>query len=292
MAFDMFILVAGTCEDMVHRDRGQWKPQGRGGSGGAKNETELVDETFQPKSVAPMSRSPHSDNESEPVFEDEIVPSNKKDVTATIYNRQFKFSDDDAENISDSNITYSKRASIPSHQAEALTRTRSAISSTWSEPRSGVDLSWFDEISMDTKQNISRQTSYTSEVKVFVDDGATKRRIDSDTDSVEGMIDEMTRAHLQSHRPPRPSEADSEASFNMTPISPLPPDTFDIKSGTYTLTYMSDDNLDAVSTDDNLDAECDIDAAIEPDIEQTVEKREIVGRIKKQQLKATNSLDL
>ena len=301
MAFDMFILVAGTCEDMVHRDRGQWKPQGRGGSGDVKYETELIDEIVEPKSVALVSKSPPSDNESEPVFEDEIVPSNKKDVTATIYNRQFKFSDSDAENISDSNITvrkdkiYSKRAAIPSLQAEALTRTRSAISSTGSEPRSGVDLSWFDEISMDSKQNISRQTSYTSEVKVYVDDGATKRRIDSDTDSVEGMIDEMTRPHLHlevSHRQPRPSEADSEASFSMTPISPLPPDTFDIKSGTYTLTYMSDDNLDAVSTDDNLDAECDIDEAIEPDIEQTVEKREIVGRIEKQEMKATKSLDL
>ena len=154
---------------------------------------------FQPKSVAPVSKSPHSDNESEPVFEDEIVPSYKKDVKGVFYNRQYKFSDSDVENISDSNITvrkdktYSKRAAVPSLQAEALTRTRSAISSTGSEPRSGVDLSWFDEISMDTKQNISRQTSYTSEVKVFVDDGATKCRIDSDTDSVEGMIDEMTR---------------------------------------------------------------------------------------------------
>ena len=68
-------------------------------------------------------------------------------------------------------------------------------------------LSWFDEISMDTKEKNSRQTSNTSEVKVFVDDGATevkvfvddgatKRSIDSDTDSVEGMIDEMTRPHL------------------------------------------------------------------------------------------------
>ena len=44
---------------------------------------------------------------------------------------------------------------------------------------------------------------------------------------------------------------------------------------------MSNDNLDAVSADDNLDAECDIDEAIEHDIEQIVEKREIVGRIKK-----------
>ena len=192
----MFILVAGTCEDMFHRDRGQWKPQG------AKYETELIDEIVEAKSVALVSKSPPSDNESEPVFEDEIVPSNKKDVKAAIYNRQFKFSDSDAENISDSNITvrkdktYSKRTAIPSLQAEALTRTRSVISSTGSEPRSGIDLSWFDEISMDTKQKNSRQTSYTSESKVFVDDGATKRRIDSDTDSVEGMIDEMTRPHL------------------------------------------------------------------------------------------------
>ena len=288
-------MVAGTCEDVDHRDRGQWKSQSRGGSGGASYETEIIDEMFEPKSVACVSKS--TDNDSETVFEEEIVPSKKQDSKAAIYNTQYKISEGNTENISDSNITVRKdktnlkRVAIPSLQAEASNRTRSAISSTGS----GVDLSWFDEYSMDVKQNISRQTSYTSDVKVFVEDETTRGRIDSDTDSVEGMIDKMTRPHLHVEvlqRPTRPSEADSEGSFNMTPISPLPPDTFETRTGTYTLTYMSDDNLDAVSTDDNLDAGSDIEKQIEPNIEETVEKRVIVGRSEKQTLKAKNSLDL
>ena len=300
-AFNMFILVAGTNEDMVYRDRGPWKPRGRGGSGGEKYQNESVDEIFQPKSVALESKSPYSDNESEQVFEDEIVPSAKQDINAEIHNRQYSMSAGNLESTPDTNVIMKKgkfefkRGAIPPLQAEALMRTRSEMSSTGSEPRSGVDLSWFDEISIDSKHNVSRQTSYTSEVKVYVDDGTSKRRLDSDADSVEGMIDEMARPHLHlqvSDGPPRQSEADSDASFSMTPISPLSPDTFDIKTGTYTLTYMSDDNLDAVSTDDNLDTECDIEAATEPDIEDTVEKRDIVGRNQKQKLKAANSLDL
>ena len=295
-------MVAGSCEGV---DRGQRKSQSRGGSGGKDGSDDNGDVYPDNKSkyAGSVSESPHiMFAEAEPVVEEKIYPSEKQSNKAV--NKIYKVENHDIESAKssievlmlDNPTTNLKRLNIPSFQLENINRSRSAVSSTGSEPRSAVDLSWFDEYAIDTKQTASRQMSNTSSDKVFEDAQDVKDQPDSDTDSVEGMIDNMARPHLQVEnlrRATRASEADSEGSFNITPISPFPPDTFETKMGTYTLTYMeSDYNLDAVSTDDNLDAGSDPNATVDPNLEKFVEKKVVIGRKEKQRLTAKNSLDV
>ena len=273
-----FILVAGSYEGV---DREQRKSQSRGVSGGK----DTADINHIEKSQIVIS-------EIEPIFEEPIqcVKTQKaKDISVKSGKVDNEIKEDgfnDQKLIVNRGKTVLTRLNITSNN---LSESEGARFSTGSEPRSAAELSWFDEYSMDNRKSVSK----TPDIQVFVDDADVKDNAESDTDSVEGLIDTMARPHLQVEimkRAPRGSEADSEASFHMTPISPLPPDTFETRAGTYTLTYMeSDDNLDALSTDDNLDVESDDESA--PD-EEIVEKRVVTGRAEKQKLKATNSLDL
>lgn len=286
-------MVADTCEGV---DRGQRKSQSRGGSGGRDTDNDVSDSGFQSKSVAGLSESPYSDD-FEPVFEEIICPVITHASKAGFQNFDLKQPDGNGEKMPFQGLIGNKgktRLIIPSLQLESTNRTRSVVSSTGSEPKSAIDLSWFDEYSADSQPYISNQTGCNRDVRVFVHYQNTKDKVDSDTDSVEGMIDDMARPHLQVgciKKSARSSEADSEGSFNMTPISPYPPDTFETNIGTYTLTYMSDDNLDAASADDYLDTS-EKDNFVQSSIEETAEKRLIPGRSEKQKLKATNSLDL
>ena len=273
-----FILVAGSYEGV---DREQRKSQSRGGSGGK----DTADINHNEKSQIVIS-------EIEPVFEEHIqcVKTQKAKAigvkSGKVDNEIKEDGFNDQKLIVNRGKTVLTRLNITSNN---LSESDGARFSTGSEPRSAAELSWFDEYSMDNRKSVSK----TPDIQVFVDDADVKDNAESDTDSVEGLIDTMARPHLQVEimkQAPRGSEADSEASFHMTPISPLPPDTFETRAGTYTLTYMeSDDNLDALSTDDNLDVESDDESA--PD-EEIVEKRVVTGRAEKQKLKATNSLDL
>ena len=274
----IFILVAGSYEGV---DREQRKSQSRGGSGG-KDTADIND----------IEKSQIVISEIEPIFE-EPIQCVKSKKAKTINVKSGKVDDEikedgfnDQKLIVNRGKTVLTRLNITSNN---LSESEGARFSTGSEPRSAAELSWFDEYSMDNRKSVSK----TPDIQVFVDGKDAKDNAESDTDSVEGLIDTMARPHLQVEimkRAPRGSEADSEASFHMTPISPLPPDTFETRAGTYTLTYMeSDDNLDALSTDDNLDVESDDESA--PD-EEMVEKRVVTGRAEKQKLKATNSLDL
>ena len=273
-----FILVAGSYEGV---DREQRKSQSRGGSGG-KDTADIND----------IEKSQIVISEIEPIFEEPIQCVKKQKAKAIsvqsgkVDNEIKEDGFNDQKLIVNRGKTVLTRLNITSNN---LSESEGARFSTGSEPRSAAELSWFDEYSMDNRKSVSK----TPDIQVFVDDADVKDNAESDTDSVEGLIDTMARPHLQVEimkRAPRGSEADSEASFHMTPISPLPPDTFETRAGTYTLTYMeSDDNLDALSTDDNLDVESDDESA--PD-EEIVEKRVVTGRAEKQKLKATNSLDL
>ena len=271
-------MVAGSYEGV---DREQRKSQSRGGSGG-KDTADIND----------SEKSQFVISEIEPIFEEPIqcVKTQKAKAISVksgkVDNEIKEEGYNDQKLIVNRGKTVLTRLNITSNN---LSESEGARFSTGSEPRSAAELSWFDEYSMDNRKSVSK----TPDIQVFVDDKDVKDNAESDTDSVEGLIDTMARPHLQVEimkRAPRGSEADSEASFHMTPISPLPPDTFETRAGTYTLTYMeSDDNLDALSTDDNLDAESDDESA--PD-EEIVEKRVVTGRAEKQKLKATNSLDL
>ena len=274
----IFILVAGSYEGV---DREQRKSQSRGGSGGK----DTADINHIEKSQIVIS-------EIEPIFEEPIQCVKSKKAKA-INVKSGKVDDKTKEDgFNDQKLIVNRGKTVLTRlniTSDNLSESEGARFSTGSEPRSAAELSWFDEYSMDNRKSVSK----TPDIQVFVDDADVRDNVESDTDSVEGLIDTMARPHLQVEimkRAPRGSEADSEASFHMTPISPLPPDTFETRAGTYTLTYMeSDDNLDALSTDDNLDVESDDESA--PD-EEIVEKRVVTGRAEKQKLKATNSLDL
>ena len=286
-----FILVAGSYEGV---DRGQRKSQSRGGSGGKDISDDSILSDWQNKTEYNMSlcKSPSVMAAKEPVVE-ETVHCAKKQTTKEDGETKEADKMNDQKLIVNRGKTVLKRLNVSA--SNNLSETLSPLFSAGSEPKSATELSWFDEYSMDTKEDVLRQTKVTSDVQVFVDDKDIKDNADSDTDSVEGMIDNMVRPHLQVEivrQPSRASEADSEVSFHMTPMSPFPPDTFETKVGTYTLTYMeSDDNLDTVSTDDNLDVGSDVDSAIDTHVEEIVEKKVVTGRIQKQKLKAKNSLD-
>ena len=120
----------------------------------------------------------------------------------------------------------------------------------------------------------------------------------SEADSIEEMIDDMARGarlFVSTNAPARPSEADSDIGFSLTPISPFPQEVYEKRSGKYNcFAYISDDNLEGDSADDMINDEFEeqsdsLDKIIEK--ENGIPAKEITS-LKKKEIKSMDSLDV
>ena len=120
--------------------------------------------------------------------------------------------------------------------------------------KSTAELSWFDEMQETDNNYIKNFRPHPRHSSVI----STTERLNSETDSIEGMIDEMVEEgpirNVDYGR--QASGIESEGSFCLTPISPLPPEMFETKqTRTYHIAYVSDDNVLDSESDEGLERE-------------------------------------